>query len=148
MSGAAVRLVPSYYSLVMWSAASRSVTSGLSRGATRLSEEICGLTHHLSMNRRYVGRTRRSGRSGGRVRQRRSRPFIRSDSSNRFRTLRTSISKALGRPDGRQPPHARDISRAVNNFDRNLTRVLFGASNNAQQAPAPPPAAANEKKRQ
>src|SRR6201985_3056520 len=29
-----------------------------------------------------------------------------------------------------------DISRAVNNFDRNPTRVLFGASNNAQQ-PAP-----------
>jgi phospholipid/cholesterol/gamma-HCH transport system substrate-binding protein len=61
-----------------------------------------------------------------------------------------------------------DISRAVNNFDRNPTRVLFGASNGAQpasqaqgQAPAPAPApaaaraaapapaaAANEKKRQ
>ncbi len=54
-----------------------------------------------------------------------------------------------------------DISRAVNNFDRNPTRVLFGASNNAQpaaeappQRPAsaaaparPAPAAANEKKR-
>ena len=39
-----------------------------------------------------------------------------------------------------------DISRAVNNFDRNPTRVIFGASNsassNAQAAqPAPPPAA-------
>src|SRR5438445_10245782 len=34
-----------------------------------------------------------------------------------------------------------DISRAVNNFDRNPTRVLFGASNSAQQAapPAEPP---------
>lgn len=31
-----------------------------------------------------------------------------------------------------------DISRAVNNFDRNPTRVLFGASNNSQ--PAAPPA--------
>jgi phospholipid/cholesterol/gamma-HCH transport system substrate-binding protein len=60
-----------------------------------------------------------------------------------------------------------DISRAVNNFDKNPTRVLFGASNNAQpasqaqgQAPAaaaPAPAAAaaraaaptpTEKKRQ
>lgn len=30
-----------------------------------------------------------------------------------------------------------DISRAVNNFDRNPTRVLFGASNSSQ--PAPPP---------
>jgi phospholipid/cholesterol/gamma-HCH transport system substrate-binding protein len=50
-----------------------------------------------------------------------------------------------------------DISRAVNNFDRNPTRVLFGASNSnaptqAQgQAPAPAPAAApaaNERRRQ
>src|ERR1700742_3146970 len=29
-----------------------------------------------------------------------------------------------------------DISRAVNNFDRNPTRVIFGASNNAQQPSA------------
>jgi phospholipid/cholesterol/gamma-HCH transport system substrate-binding protein len=39
-----------------------------------------------------------------------------------------------------------DISRAVNNFDRNPTRVLFGASNSgSSQAPppAPTPAAAN-----
>jgi len=28
-----------------------------------------------------------------------------------------------------------DISRAINNFDRNPTRVLFGPSNSAQQAP-------------
>jgi phospholipid/cholesterol/gamma-HCH transport system substrate-binding protein len=45
-----------------------------------------------------------------------------------------------------------DISRAVNNFDRNPTRVLFGASNsgssNAQAAqPAPPPAGSNERRR-
>jgi phospholipid/cholesterol/gamma-HCH transport system substrate-binding protein len=32
-----------------------------------------------------------------------------------------------------------DISRAVNNFDRNPTRVLFGASNSAQPAPQPEP---------
>jgi phospholipid/cholesterol/gamma-HCH transport system substrate-binding protein len=41
-----------------------------------------------------------------------------------------------------------DISRAVNNFDRNPTRVLFGASSSsssqaAQPAPAATPAAAN-----
>jgi phospholipid/cholesterol/gamma-HCH transport system substrate-binding protein len=40
-----------------------------------------------------------------------------------------------------------DISRAVNNFDRNPTRVIFGASNSsssqAAQSPAPTPAAAN-----
>jgi phospholipid/cholesterol/gamma-HCH transport system substrate-binding protein len=48
-----------------------------------------------------------------------------------------------------------DISRAVNNFDRNPTRVLFGASNSSAQQPPPPaespkPAAAhaNERKRQ
>ncbi|MFB6451583.1 MlaD family protein [Bradyrhizobium tunisiense] len=32
-----------------------------------------------------------------------------------------------------------DISRAVNNFDRNPTRVLFGASNSAPAAPPPAP---------
>src|SRR6201981_2912870 len=48
-----------------------------------------------------------------------------------------------------------DISRAVNNFDRNPTRVLFGASGSSAQQPPPPaespkPAAAhaNERKRQ
>jgi phospholipid/cholesterol/gamma-HCH transport system substrate-binding protein len=45
-----------------------------------------------------------------------------------------------------------DISRAVNNFDRNPTRVLFGASNNSNSAqasqPVPPAAAAaNDRKR-
>ncbi|MCK1422303.1 MCE family protein [Bradyrhizobium sp. 182] len=32
-----------------------------------------------------------------------------------------------------------DISRAVNNFDRNPTRVLFGASNSSQPGPPPEP---------
>jgi phospholipid/cholesterol/gamma-HCH transport system substrate-binding protein len=32
-----------------------------------------------------------------------------------------------------------DISRAVNNFDRNPTRVLFGASNSSQAPPPPEP---------
>jgi len=44
-----------------------------------------------------------------------------------------------------------DISRAVNNFDRNPTRVLFGASNSSQAAPPPEPpkpAASNERRRQ
>ncbi|OKO76511.1 MlaD family protein [Bradyrhizobium sp. AS23.2] len=43
-----------------------------------------------------------------------------------------------------------DISRAVNNFDRNPTRVLFGASNSSQPAPPPEPpkpAAATERRR-
>jgi phospholipid/cholesterol/gamma-HCH transport system substrate-binding protein len=42
-----------------------------------------------------------------------------------------------------------DISRAVNNFDRNPTRVLFGASNSAQPAPpAEPPKPAAAPRRQ
>src|ERR1700759_188076 len=59
-------------------------------------------------------------------------------------------------PDGRKT--LGDISRAVNNFDRNPTRVIFGASNGAQQpteAPQqtppprqPPPAAPSGQKRQ
>lgn len=42
-----------------------------------------------------------------------------------------------------------DISRAVNNFDRNPTRVLFGASNSAPAAPPPEPPkpAAGERRR-
>ena len=42
-----------------------------------------------------------------------------------------------------------DISRAVNNFDRNPSRVIFGGSNNAAPAEPPKPAAAaaGEKKR-
>jgi phospholipid/cholesterol/gamma-HCH transport system substrate-binding protein len=41
-----------------------------------------------------------------------------------------------------------DISRAVNNFDRKPTRVIFGASSSSQAAPAPaPPAAAASERR-
>jgi phospholipid/cholesterol/gamma-HCH transport system substrate-binding protein len=41
-----------------------------------------------------------------------------------------------------------DISRAVNNLDKNPTRLLFGPSNNAASAPAPAPApAATERRR-
>jgi len=44
-----------------------------------------------------------------------------------------------------------DISRAVNNLDRNPTRLLFGAGNSApapaEAPPARPAAAAGEKKR-
>jgi phospholipid/cholesterol/gamma-HCH transport system substrate-binding protein len=43
-----------------------------------------------------------------------------------------------------------DISRAVNNIDRNPTRLLFGAGNSGSNASAPAPApapAAGEKKK-
>jgi len=42
-----------------------------------------------------------------------------------------------------------DISRTVNNFDRNPTRVIFGAGNsNAAPAEPPPKPAASERRRQ
>jgi phospholipid/cholesterol/gamma-HCH transport system substrate-binding protein len=41
-----------------------------------------------------------------------------------------------------------DISRAVNNLDRNPTRLLFGAGNSSAPAETPKPApAATEKKK-
>src|SRR5579864_2591144 len=44
-----------------------------------------------------------------------------------------------------------DISRAVNNFDRNPTRLLFGPGNTSSSAPPPaapaPPAAINDRRR-
>src|SRR3569623_209495 len=60
-----------------------------------------------------------------------------------FRELADNLNKRSAGliADGRRT--LGDISRAVNNFDRNPTRVLFGASNTAnrtappQQAPAP-----------
>lgn len=39
-----------------------------------------------------------------------------------------------------------DISQAVNNFDKNPTRLLFGASRNGAAAPAPAPALPREKR--
>jgi phospholipid/cholesterol/gamma-HCH transport system substrate-binding protein len=47
-----------------------------------------------------------------------------------------------------------DISRAVNNFDRNPSRVIFGGGSSssnaqaAQPAPAPAPAASGQQRRQ
>lgn len=40
-----------------------------------------------------------------------------------------------------------DISRAVNNFDRNPTRVIFGASSNSSNAQAAQPSAATDRRR-
>src|SRR5580700_9717398 len=63
------------------------------------------------------------------------------DFDKRSGALMTDGRKTLG-----------DISRAVNNFDRNPTRVIFGASNNSNSQAAAPaataPAAATERKRQ
>jgi phospholipid/cholesterol/gamma-HCH transport system substrate-binding protein len=39
-----------------------------------------------------------------------------------------------------------DISRAVNNLDKNPTRLLFGPSNSAASTPAPAPAASERRR--
>jgi phospholipid/cholesterol/gamma-HCH transport system substrate-binding protein len=71
-----------------------------------------------------------------------------------IRELAEDLDKRSGAlmTDGRRT--LGDISRAVNNFDRNPTRVLFGASSsstpspsNAQASQPAPPAAAGERRR-
>ena len=39
-----------------------------------------------------------------------------------------------------------DISRAVNNLDRNPTRLIFGPANSSASAPPPPPAAVEKRR--
>ena len=69
-----------------------------------------------------------------------------------IRDLAEDLDKRSGAlmADGRRT--LGDISRAVNNFDRNPTRVIFGASNSSGSQAAPPSAAAaaanaNDRKR-
>ncbi|MBR0754523.1 MCE family protein [Bradyrhizobium jicamae] len=59
-----------------------------------------------------------------------------------IRELADDLDKRSGAliADGRKT--LADISRAVNNFDRNPSRVIFGGGNNAAPEPAPAPAAA------
>jgi phospholipid/cholesterol/gamma-HCH transport system substrate-binding protein len=59
-----------------------------------------------------------------------------------FHELTENLDKRSGALilDGRRT--LADISRAVNNLDRNPTRLLFGASGGSTPAAAPPPAAA------
>ncbi|KJC42778.1 ABC transporter [Bradyrhizobium sp. LTSP885] len=59
-----------------------------------------------------------------------------------IRDLAEDLDKRSGAlmSDGRKT--LGDISRAVNNFDRNPSRVIFGGSNNAAPEPAPAPAPA------
>ena len=59
-----------------------------------------------------------------------------------IRELAEDLDKRSGAlmADGRKT--LADISRAVNNFDRNPTRVIFGASNSSTNAQAAQPAPA------
>jgi phospholipid/cholesterol/gamma-HCH transport system substrate-binding protein len=81
------------------------------------------------------------GREGGELFQAvKSIRELAEDFDKRSGALMTDGRKTLG-----------DISRAVNNFDRNPTRVIFGASNSSSNAqasqPAPQAAPAAERKR-
>jgi phospholipid/cholesterol/gamma-HCH transport system substrate-binding protein len=133
-------------------------TSSLSRNSERIDnvmakvDGVMGKADNLMLGLNTLA----GGREGGELFQ----------AVKSIRELAEDFDKRSGAlmSDGRRT--LGDISRAVNNFDRNPTRVLFGASNGAQppaqaqgQAPAPAPAPAaaaaraaapapNEKKRQ
>jgi phospholipid/cholesterol/gamma-HCH transport system substrate-binding protein len=117
-------------------------TSSLSRNAERIDgimsrvDGVMGKADNLMLGLNTLA----GGKEGGEL-------FLTVKS---IRELAEDFDKRSGAlmSDGRKT--LGDISRAVNNFDRNPTRVLFGASNSAPaqaqgQAPA---AAANDKKRQ
>jgi len=117
-------------------------TSSLSRNAERIDgimlrvDGVMGKADNLMLGLNTLA----GGKEGGELFQ----------AVKSIRELAEDVDKRSGAlmSDGRKT--LGDISRAVNNFDRNPTRVLFGASNSAPaqaqgQAPA---AAANDKKRQ
>ena len=122
-------------------------TNSLSRNAERIDaimgrvDGVMGKADNLMLGLNSLA----GGRDGGEL-------FLTVKS---IRELAEDFDKRSGAlmADGRRT--LSDISRAVNNFDRNPTRVLFGASNSSQptqaqgQAPAPAAApAATERKRQ
>src|ERR1700758_3804252 len=120
-------------------------TASLARNSERIDnvmarvDGIMGRAHSLMVGLNMLA----GGKEGGEL-------FLTVKS---IRELAEDFDKRSGAlmADGRRT--LADISRAVTNFDRNPTRVLFGASNSSPpaqaqgQAPASPPAA-QEKKRQ
>jgi phospholipid/cholesterol/gamma-HCH transport system substrate-binding protein len=119
-------------------------TSSLSRNSERIDgimsrvDGVMGKADNLMLGLNTLA----GGKEGGELFQAvKSIRELAEDFDKRSGALMTDGRRTLG-----------DISRAVNNFDRNPTRVLFGASNNAPaqaqgQAPAPA-AAASDRKRQ
>src|SRR5216683_2659250 len=119
-------------------------TSSLSRNAERIDgimlrvDGVMGKADNLMLGLNTLA----GGKEGGEL-------FLTVKS---IRELAEDFDKRSGAlmSDGRKT--LGDISRAVNNFDRNPTRVLFGASNSGQpaqaqgQAPAPAAAAAGQKR--
>jgi phospholipid/cholesterol/gamma-HCH transport system substrate-binding protein len=119
-------------------------TSSLSRNSERLDgimsrvDGVMGKADNLMVGLNALA----GGKEGGELFQTvKSIRELAEDFDKRSGALMSDGRKTLG-----------DISRAVNNFDRNPTRVLFGASNNSQpaqaqgQAPAPATAAAGQKR--
>jgi phospholipid/cholesterol/gamma-HCH transport system substrate-binding protein len=118
-------------------------TSSLSRNSERIDgimsrvDGVMGKADNLMLGLNTLA----GGKEGGELFQAvKSIRELAEDFDKRSGALMTDGRRTLG-----------DISRAVNNFDRNPTRVLFGASNSAPaqaQGQAPAPAAASDKKRQ
>jgi phospholipid/cholesterol/gamma-HCH transport system substrate-binding protein len=117
-------------------------TSSLARNSEKIDnimlkvDGVMGKADHLMLGLNAIA----GGNAGGELFQ-----AIKS-----IRELAEDFDKRSGAlmSDGRRT--LGDISRAVNNLDRNPTRLLFGAGNSTApaEAPKPAPAAANEKKRQ
>jgi phospholipid/cholesterol/gamma-HCH transport system substrate-binding protein len=119
-------------------------TSSLARNSERIDnvmarvDGVMGKADNLMLGLDTLA----GGREGGELYQAvKSIRELAEDFDKRSGALMTDGRKTLG-----------DISRAVNNFDRNPTRVIFGASNNSNSQAAAPaataPAAATERKRQ
>jgi phospholipid/cholesterol/gamma-HCH transport system substrate-binding protein len=118
-------------------------TSSLSRNSERIDgimsrvDGVMGKADNLMLGLNTLA----GGKDGGELFQAvKSIRELAEDFDKRSGALMTDGRRTLG-----------DISRAVNNFDRNPTRVLFGASNSAPaqaQGQAPAPAAASDRKRQ
>jgi phospholipid/cholesterol/gamma-HCH transport system substrate-binding protein len=116
-------------------------TSSLSRNSERIDgimsrvDGVMGKADNLMLGLNTLA----GGKDGGELFQAvKSIRELAEDFDKRSGALMTDGRRTLG-----------DISRAVNNFDRNPTRVLFGASNSSPaqaqgQAPAPAAAAAGE----
>jgi phospholipid/cholesterol/gamma-HCH transport system substrate-binding protein len=118
-------------------------TSSLSRNSERIDgimsrvDGVMGKADNLMLGLNTLA----GGKDGGELFQAvKSIRELAEDFDKRSGALMTDGRRTLG-----------DISRAVNNFDRNPTRVLFGASNSSPaqaqgQAPAPAAAAAGQKR--
>src|ERR1700720_4218770 len=105
-------------------------TSSLARNSQRIDDVMAKVDGAMSKadNLMLGLNTLAGGKEGGELFQ----------AVKSIRELAEDFDKRSGalRTDGRRP--LGDISRAVNNLDRNPTRLLFGAGNSSAPAPATP----------